>query len=166
MRQKHIPRLGIVTAFAVAIVLAATTGGFAGEQDEKPGMPHAGMAKPMMDEGMMAMHQKMHAKMQAMDQKLDALVAEMVSAGGRQKADAVAAVVAELVSQRKAMHGMMMEMQPRMMGHMMEHMRSGMMSGMMEGMQQSMADCPMMKQMTATEGQAEEEDHSAHHPEG
>ncbi len=160
--RKRFTRLGIVAAFAIAIVLAGTAGGFAGEKGEQATMPHAGMDMPMMEEGMMAMHQKMHAKMQAMDQKLDALVAEMNAAGGRQKADAVAAVVAELVNQRKAMHSMMMEMQPRMMGHMMEHMRSGMMAGM----KQSMADCPMMKKASEDAGEGDPEDHSAHHPEG
>ena len=163
MRNKRrFTRLGTATTFAVAILLAATAGSFAGEQGEKAEMPHAGMDMPMMEDGMMSMHQKMHAKMQAMDQKLDALVAEMNAAEGRRKADAVAAVVAELVEQRKAMHSMMMEMRPRMMGHMMEHMRSG----MMEGMQKSMADCPMMKKGPEAAAEGDADEHSAHHPEG
>lgn len=150
MTRKEIRRLVVAGAFAFAMILAGTAGGFAGEQDEKPGMGDSGMAMPMMDEGMMAMHQEMHAKMEAMDSKLADLVVEMNAASGEQKTDAIAAVVTELVAQRKAMHGMMMKMQTKMM----------------QGKRKSMGDCPMMKQMPSADEQAEEEEHSEHHPEG
>ena len=156
MKQTHIKRLAMVSAFAAVIVLAAMSVS-ATDQDAMPDTKqHPGMTMPMEKDGMMAMHEAMQAKMQALDQKLDALVLDMNSAG------AVAAVVAELVGQRKAMHGMMMKMGPKMMGHMMEHMGSG----MTEGMKQSMGECPMMKQMSSADEQAAAEDHSAHHPEG
>ncbi|NNE46296.1 MAG: hypothetical protein HKN37_06520 [Rhodothermales bacterium] len=158
MRQKNITRLSIAAA-VVAVILMGATSIVAGESEEKPSMGHPGMGgEAMMEEGMMAMHQKMHAKMKAMDEKLDALVAEMDAAGSRKKTDAVAAVVAELVSQRKAMHAMMMKMQPQMM----EHMRTG----MMEGMKQSMGDCPMMKKMPSGEAQESPEQPSEHRHEG
>jgi hypothetical protein len=153
MQQRHITRPAMVGAFAVAVVLAAMGGSAAG-QDEMAGMDQAGMATSTEEGGMMAMHNAMHAKMEAMDQELDALVVDMNSADPSQKVDAVAAVVAELVGQRKVMH----EMTMKMGSHMMEHMRSGMAEGMM-------GDCPMMRGKSSADEQAEEGDHSAHHPE-
>ena len=74
------------------------------------------------------------------------LVDDMNKARGSAKTEKMAAVINELVSQRSMMQKEMMTMQPQMMDHMMEHMKMG----MMKGASDSMADCPMMKESSAT----------------
>jgi len=93
---------------------------------------------------MMAAREKMMSDVTGMNAKLEELVKQMDAATGDAKVAATAAVVHELVAQRTRMVGMMTGMQPKIMGHMMEHMQAG-----MKGGHDAMADCPMMKAMSA-----------------
>ena len=154
-----------VTAIALLLggvaVVQAQTGA---NQPQRPMMVDETQAASMMAE-----RQKMMANMRAMDQKLNDLVAKMNTARGNDKVEAIATVVKELVAQRTQMREQMATMQTRMMDHMMEHMMSmqGGMMGMMNnrgqaGAMQPMSNCPMMKELSK---EAEDADHSAHHPE-
>lgn len=88
---------------------------------------------------MMESREKMQAEMKAMDAELDKLVAEMNAAPADKKADATAAVITKMAEQRKMMREKMEAMHMSMMQHMMAHMQMG---------KGSMAECPMMKDMT------------------
>lgn len=145
----------------VAVVQAQT----GANQPQRPMMVDETQAASMMAE-----RQQMMANMRAMDQKLNDLVAKIDAARGNDaKIEAIAAVVKQLVAQRAQMHSQMEAMQTRMMDHMMEHMMSmqGGMMGMMSnrgqaGAMQPMSNCPMMKELSK---EAEDADHSTHHPE-
>ena len=159
----------VSTSLALALAVAAQ-----GQTTPKASGQTAQAARPpMVDEShtaaMMAERQQMMANMRATDQKLNDLVKRMDAARGTEKADAIAAVVKEMVSQRAQMRDRMMAMQDEMMTHMMQHM-SAMQGGMMSMMgnrggqataMQSMADCPMMKELSKEESNA---DHAEHHP--
>lgn len=95
---------------------------------------------------MMKSEDAMKQHMTEMNAKLQTLVDDMNKAKGSAKTEKMAAVINELVSQRSMMQKEMMTMQPQMMEHMMEHMKMG----MMKGASDSMADCPMMKESSAT----------------
>ncbi len=89
---------------------------------------------------MMQHHEKLMSDMQQMDTQLQAKVSAMNSATGDKKIQAIADAVNELATQRHQMFARMEEMHSGMMAHMAEHMQSG--------GAQSMANCPMMKQMS------------------
>ena len=166
--NRHLPLLRTVLMTAMVVLLSSgavvqtQTGA---SQTQRPMMVDETQAASMMAE-----RQKMMANMRAMDQKLNDLVAKIDAARGDDaKIEAVAAVVKQLVAQRAQMHSQMEAMQTRMMDHMMEHMMSmqGGMMGMMNnrgqaGAMQPMSNCPMMKELSK---EAEDADHSAHHPE-
>lgn len=157
-------------AWAMLILLLAIV---ASGQTPPTGRAAQAARPPMVDEShtaaMMAERQQMMSSMRAMDQKLSDLVKKMDAARGTDKVDALAAVVKEMVSQRGQMRDRMMAMQGEMMTHMMQHM-SAMQGGMMSMMgnrggqttaMQSMADCPMMKELSKEESSAA---HAEHHP--
>jgi len=152
---------GLATMILAGCLLAGAAG--AQMTPEMHSAPKAGQAKTGMtaDEmmtkckAMMAEREGMMTHMKAMDATVDQLVAAMNAADRDHKVEAMSAVIGELVAQRKAMREMSGKMDGQMMKHMMEHMRSGTMA--------SMADCPMMKEMTAAAPRAAADDHATHH---
>ncbi|MEO6993625.1 MAG: hypothetical protein ABI273_08345 [Lacunisphaera sp.] len=71
----------------------------------------------------------------------------MNSAPEAQKPALTAKVVTRMVEQQSAMHTKQEAMQTKMMQHMMRHMEMG---------KESMAECPMMKDMNATDEKSED----------
>jgi len=159
----------LLLATAISIVFAIVA---SGQTSAAGGRAAQSQRSPTVDEthatAMMAERQQMMASMRAMDQKLNDLVKKMDAARGTDKVDALAAVVKEMVSQRAQMRDRMMAMQDEMMTHMMQHMSAmgGMMSmmgtrGGQAGAMQSMNDCPIMKELSKEQSNA---DHAEHHP--
>lgn len=144
MRRQTI--LAVFVILGTAVSLAVAQNQMNGDENQ-----HANTQRDMKAEcqAMMAMHKQMMTDMAASNSELDRLVDQMQSATSeRAKLDATAAVVAKLVEQREAMQTRMDRAHMAAMGHIMHHMQAN---------GANMADCPMMREMSAsatTSGQA------------
>jgi hypothetical protein len=137
-------------AWALALVIWSPVQAQAAEPAKGKMMMEGKMMDGKMMEGKMmerceemkAQRDKMMAEMKAQDADLTAQVARMNSAPDNKKLDLIAAVVTRMAEQRTAMHARMEKMHSGMMEHMTQHMQMG---------KDSMAQCPMMKGMGATD---------------
>jgi uncharacterized protein HemX len=127
--------LAVAVAFAVAIWSPVQA------QKAEPAEGKMKMDGKMMEgcEAMQAQKKAMMEDMKAQDVELTEHVAQMNSAPADKKVDQIAAVVTHMVEQRIAMDARMAKMHEEKMEHMMEHMQMD---------KESMAQCPMMKDMS------------------
>lgn len=146
----------------IVLALILATGFLSACSGHRPGADPAAMSsgdaqsmqsaqqKKMADAKMMArcmemknQKQKMMADMKAQDAELMRQLAMMNSASKKEKVTMISAIITSMVEQRVAMHVRMEKMQGEMMQHMMQHMQMG---------KDSMAQCPMMKEMSNMKG--------------
>jgi hypothetical protein len=133
----------VLTSLLAAGTLALWPAAFAQSTGSRHGdgktMAHG---KNMEDcQAMMEHHRQAMSETKAQNTALAAQVVEMNRAPDGEKSALLAAIVTTLVEQRTAMHTGEAAMQGKMMGHMMGHSQIG---------GDSMAQCPMMKEMTGS----------------
>lgn len=137
--SSHFLTSGLV--LAVSFAAWCPTRMFAAEPMEMKPMTEAKMmesCKQMLDE-----KKKMMEDVKLQDAQLSEQITAMNKTQDDRKVNVMAAVVTNLAEQRISMDVRRAKMEERMMTHMMQHMQMG---------KDSMAQCPMMKEMSGMKG--------------
>ena len=131
----------LLIRFSLALTLALAIWTPVQSQSAEPAEGKKMMEGKMMErcEAMKEQKQKMKEGMKAQNAELTEHVAKMNSAPEAKKVGLMAAVITQMVEQRTTMDARKAKMQEEMMQHMMQHMQMG---------KESMAQCPMMKDMS------------------
>jgi hypothetical protein len=143
MKQQTTSALAICSSFVLAVAMTVAVAIWSPVQAQKvePAAGEMKMDGKVMEgcEAMQARKKAMMEDMKAQDAELAEQTAAMNSAPQDKKVDLMAAVITKMVEQRIAMDARMAKMQEEMMPHMMRHMQMD---------KESMAQCPMMKDMS------------------